>query len=588
MKNVKAFLKNITFGISISFAAAPRYFRIKCILILFTTFLPLLMLWIWKEILNLVIYGNDKAKTVECLAIYLAIRLMSYAVYHVDQYINKRYSDELRFYIDKVMMDKTAKMDYVYFDMSSIGDKILRTRSNLSIVTEVTWTVFSLVSALINIISVVTAITIYQWRIGLVIAALMIPYGFLTADHSKKLVQIEREQTNNKRKMDYIKECFNNADCLFEIKANSLTDPFLSRFKEAWRNVFEQEKRENTSFALGSLCIELIGLLGILFIFICVTADVIAGSVGIGDLQYYLELTNRFREQIRELIAKMNDIIANDERLIELQEFMSLRTEEETSSHLKLVSNPEIEFRDVYFKYPNSEQYVLNGCSFKIEKNTKVALIGLNGAGKSTIINLLFGFYTPESGEILINGEEMCKYDIKSVRKIFSVLFQDYITYSLPIREIISFADFDARYDEKRLEKACKISGADKILAHWKEGINSIVGRYYADGYDMSGGQWQIVGLARAYFAERKFMILDEPSAALDPYEEDRIFRQLFESKEENASITISHRLSNAILTDHILVLSEGKIVEQGAHHELMDLHGEYEKLFSLQAQKYT
>ena len=174
------------------------------------------------------------------------------------------------------------------------------------------------------------------------------------------------------------------------------------------------------------------------------------------------------------------------------------------------------------------------------------------------------------------------------MRKVFGVLFQDYVTYCLPFRKIIALSDFGERFNDEKLKKVCDISGVSKIIKDWEQGFDSILGRYYADnGKDLSGGQWQLVGLARAYFKESEFMILDEPSAALDPISEDRIFEQLYHFSEGKSSVTISHRLSNTMLADKILVIGDGHIIEQGSHFELLRQDGEYAHLFRLQAEKY-
>ena len=241
------------------------------------------------------------------------------------------------------------------------------------------------------------------------------------------------------------------------------------------------------------------------------------------------------------------------------------------------------------FKYPNAEQYVLENCSFAIEPNEKIGLIGLNGAGKSTIIKLMFRFYDPESGCIKLDGVDLKEYNVYAVRKIFGVLFQDYVTYCLPLREIIALSDFGNRNNDEKLKRACDISGASEIIKDWENGFDSVLGRYYADnGKDLSGGQWQLIGLARAYFKESKYMILDEPSAALDPISEDRIFEQLYRLSEGKTSVTISHRLSNTVLADRILVIGDGHIVEQGSHFDLLKQNGKYAHLFNLQASKYA
>lgn len=316
--------------------------------------------------------------------------------------------------------------------------------------------------------------------------------------------------------------------------------------------------------------------------------DVVNQKIGIGDLQYNLNMVSRLRGQAQELMDNVNRFLDNNTRLLELQEFIDLRPEVEKNGTLQPSDNPRIEFCNVSFRYPNAEQYVLRNCSFTIEPHEKIGLIGLNGAGKSTIIKLMFRFYDPEEGSIRLDGVDLKEYDIYAVRKVFGVLFQDYVTYCLPLREIIALSDFDERFNDEKLKRVCDISGASEIIKDWEQGFDSVLGRYYADnGKDMSGGQWQLVGLARAYFKDSEYMILDEPSAALDPISEDRIFEQLYHLSEGKSSVTISHRLSNTTLADKILVIADGHIIEQGSHDELLRQNGQYARLFHLQASKY-
>ena len=317
--------------------------------------------------------------------------------------------------------------------------------------------------------------------------------------------------------------------------------------------------------------------------------DVFGGIIGIGDLQYNLSMVTRLREQAGLLTQKINHFLNDNAKLLELQEFMDMEPKTEKSGTLKPSNNPKIEFCNVSFRYPNSEEYVLKNCSFAIEPHEKIGLIGLNGAGKSTIIKLMFRFYDPEEGCIKLDGVDIREYDVYAVRKIFGVLFQDYVTYCLPLREIIALSDFGERFNEEKLKKACDISGASDVIKDWEDGFDSVLGRYYADnGKDLSGGQWQLVGLARAYFKDSEYMILDEPSAALDPISEDRIFEKLYRLSEGKSSFTISHRLSNTTLADKILVIGDGHIVEQGSHFELLKQNGKYAELFRLQASKYV
>lgn len=316
--------------------------------------------------------------------------------------------------------------------------------------------------------------------------------------------------------------------------------------------------------------------------------DVLAKRIHIGDLTYNLSMVTRLREQTSALITDINRMLANNTLLCDLREFIAIESEAEDSGTKLPSADPRIEFRNVSFRYPGCEQYVLKNCSFTIEPHEKVGLIGLNGAGKSTIIKLILRFYDPEEGNVLLDGVDLKEYNVYAVRKVFGVLFQDYVTYCLPLREIIALSDFDERFNEEKLKRASGISGLTEVIKDWENGFDSVLGRYYADnGKDLSGGQWQLVGLTRAYFKESEYMILDEPSAALDPISEDRIFEQLYHLSDGKSSVTISHRLSNTTLADKILVIGDGHVIEQGSHSELLKQNGLYAHLFRLQAERY-
>lgn len=338
---------------------------------------------------------------------------------------------------------------------------------------------------------------------------------------------------------------------------------------------------------MGSV-IEAINILGVFLTLIVSMLDLLTKKIGIGDFQYNLNMVLRLQSQTKGLMYDIDRFLVNNKKLNELQEFINIIPETEISGTKIPSVNPMIEFINVSFKYPNTEEYVLKNCSFVIEPGEKVGLIGLNGSGKSTIIKLIFGFYKPNEGKILLDGINLNEYDIYKLRKRFSVLFQDYVTYCLPLREIIALSDFKERFNEEKLLNACKTSGLYDVIKDWSGGFDSVLGRFYADnGKNFSGGQWQLAGLARAYFKESKYVVLDEPSAALDPISEDRIFEQLYHLSEGKSSITISHRLSNTTTADKILVLDQGRIIEQGSHFALLKQNGRYAHLFSLQAKKY-
>ena len=593
MNKIKTFFsglfKNVWFGIKTCFLASKFYFSMKLVILMFTTLIPLVNLWLWKEVLNgIVDFGNSKQTVIVCLVIYLALQLATYLMDQFDNYVQDRYSDELKFYIEEQMMDKTSRMDLSFFDSAKMGDKVRHARNNFLTMMNMSWLVFDIISAFINVVATLIIVCTYKWWLGLVTLVLLIPFMLYNKKRTERKLQMEKEQLRDNRKKDYYRDVFFNDNVQFEVKLNNIGSYFIGKYKETWRKLYKINKTEDVKHNIINTLIMIMNVSSEFLVLTVSVFDVVNKHIGIGDLQYNLSMVSRLRSQSQMLMNKVNKFLNDNTRLIELQEFMDIEPEVEKSGTLKPSNNPKIEFCNVSFRYPNAEQYVLKDCSFTIEPHEKIGLIGLNGAGKSTIIKLMFRFYDPEEGCIKLDGIDLTEYDIYAVRKVFGVLFQDYVTYCLPLREIIALSDFDERFNDEKLKKACDISGASEVIKDWANGYDSVLGRYYADnGKDLSGGQWQLVGLARAYFKDSEYMILDEPSAALDPISEDRIFEQLYHLSEGKSSVTISHRLSNTTLADKILVIGDGHIIEQGSHFELLKQNGKYAELFNLQASKY-
>ena len=594
MDKVKQFfsglVKNVWFGIKTSFLASKFYFSMKVLILISTTAIPLVNIWLWKEVLNgIVDASGSRKKIVVCLSAYLLLFLATHLIEQFDFYINGRYRDELQFYIEMVMMEKTSRMDLSFFDSADMGDKVLRARSNFDVMTQMTWTVFDILSSLISVIATFIIVCSYKWWLGIVTLVLLIPFMLYNKKRTERKLEMEKEQLRDNRKKDYCRDVFFDNNIQFEIKLNNIGAYFIGRYKETWQKLYKINKTEDIKHNIINTMIMIVNVSSEFLVLTISVFEVVHNRIGIGDLQYNLSMVSRLRGEVEALMDNVTGFLTDNTRLIELQEFINLKPETEKSGIRKPSRNPKIEFCKVSFRYPNTEQYVLKDCSFTIEPHEKIGLIGLNGAGKSTIIKLMFRFYDPESGCIKLDGIDLKEYDIYAVRKVFGVLFQDFVTYCLPLREIIALSDFDQRFNDERLKRACDISGASEIIRDWENGFDSVLGRYYADnGKDLSGGQWQLVGLARAYFKDSEYMILDEPSAALDPISEDRIFEQLYHLSEGKSSVTISHRLSNTTLADRILVIDEGHIIEQGSHFELLKQNGKYAQLFHLQASKYV
>ena len=247
----------------------------------------------------------------------------------------------------------------------------------------------------------------------------------------------------------------------------------------------------------------------------------------------------------------------------------------------------DIEFKNVTFKYPNSDNVVLSNVSFKINRGEKIAIVGVNGAGKTTIIKLLLRFYEPNEGQILLNGIDIKEYSLSEYRKLFSVCFQNLTTYSMTLRENVALSDIDRASEENEIWNSIFSSGLEFEKSS-EITLDTPLTRAFEDsGFEPSGGQRQKIVIARAFFKNAPFVILDEPSSALDPIAEDHIFGSFSKLCGEKSGILISHRLSNIIMVDKIIYLESGSLLECGTHKDLMALKGRYAEMYHLQADKY-
>ena len=588
-KAVGEIAANLSFGLNISFCAAKKHFIMKCILLFVGIALPLSDIWIWKEILNRISKEAGLDEGVFLLAgLYLLQRVVAQLAGKVNEYVDSRFAEELHYYMDSTMMEKISRMDLEFFDSAAMGDKIHFVRENQEIIFTLPAQLFEILSNVINAAVALILVSAYQWWLGLAAVLLLLPGMICSRRHHERLLDIEKKHLRHRRKMEYYNQAFYQSDGDFELKFNKLGDYFLNCWREIWARLYRIDRKEERSYSIWNGITTCLSVSGSMLTILISVEGVLHGRIGIGNLQYNLSMVSRLREQVCRLVENINRLLEDNARISGVREFVEMDHFAERTGTKLPSANPEITFCNVSFRYPNTEEYVLKKCSFTIRPYEKVGLIGLNGAGKSTIIKLMFRFYDPEEGCILLDGTDLREYDVYAVRRVFGVLFQDYVTYSLPVREVIALSDFKERHDRERLGYACSKSGADKVIAGWPDGYDSILGRFYADGgKSLSGGQWQLMGLARAYFRKCEFMILDEPSAALDPISEDRLFKQMYCLGEGKSTLTISHRLSNTILADKILVIENGGIIESGTHKELVALNGIYAHLFQLQAGRY-
>lgn len=325
-----------------------------------------------------------------------------------------------------------------------------------------------------------------------------------------------------------------------------------------------------------------------IFSYLLVSIKVLAGAISVGAFARYAGALVQFGEnvsQVLELEPKIRQISLDMKEILEFLQLPNLRETGSIPIEKRIDHEYELEFHDVSFCYPGMEEMILKHVSCKLKLKGKMAVVGENGAGKTTFIKLLCRLYDPTEGYITLNGVDIRKYDYEEYLSIFGVVFQDYSLFSFPIGENIAVGE---AVDKEKAWNCLEKAGVKEVIQKMPKGLETPLYHYEEDGVELSGGEAQKVAIARALYKDAPFVILDEPTAALDPISEYEIYKRFDEMVEDKTSIYISHRMSSCRFCDDIMVFWQGQIVERGCHEQLLKENGNYAKLWNAQAQYYA
>lgn len=377
------------------------------------------------------------------------------------------------------------------------------------------------------------------------------------------------------------------------IGAQSLKDIFMYRAKKMIQKTIDTERegvrenvftiaRINSAGGLGTGMIQ-----GILLCvsYYCVLALAIAGTITVGMVLRYAQAIFQACMSVSASIRLAGEFRTDVGRIASTLEYLNLEAEKTKGDSFTEMTKGVIEFRNVSFRYPGTKELVLDHVSLKIEPSEKIAVVGKNGSGKTTLVKLLCRLYEPEEGEILWNGKNIREYDLREWQKIFAIVFQDYSLLSLTLGQNVAAS---VQYEAERAKEVLQLAGFGERLNKLKKGLETVVyPEYEQDGVSFSGGEEQKIAIARAIYKGGQICILDEPTAALDPVSESRVYESFDEIVKGKTAVYISHRLSSCKFSDRIFVLDNGKIAESGTHEALLSQNGLYAQLWQAQAQYY-
>ncbi|MCA1595687.1 MAG: ABC transporter ATP-binding protein/permease [Chloroflexi bacterium] len=431
------------------------------------------------------------------------------------------------------------------------------------------------------------------------IVLLALPRIAIEMTHARRRHDTSTRRSVDRRMASYLSGLLAWRDPVKEIRLFGLHHVLIDRLDEMRKKLLADEASFSVKRHFTEVALELLGTVGVAGVWISAALQAIAKQITLGDMGLYFQAARRARESLHSVIAISSSLYEDGMALGNLFTFLDLDSLSVEGALVKgpLAGRPVevrvpiregIEFRNVSFKYPGARENVLSDVSFTIKPGERVALVGSNGAGKTTLVKLLTRLYDPVDGAVLLDGKDLSDYDLDDLRRQFGVIFQDFVHYRLSVRDNIGFGQVELLDDTARIERSADHAGARTLLEKLPNGLETMLGRTYAEGVDLSGGEWQKIALARAFMRDAQILILDEPTASLDPDSESEVFRQFGELTRGKTSVVISHRFSTVRSADRVLVLQGGRLVEEGTHEALMAMNGEYTRMYNLQAERYT
>lgn len=591
MNKLKLIFKSIGYSWNLIFESSRFLIVPYFALSLITTSFPLLSAFLLKYILDaLTAEAPEVRKILAVVIIYGLAIVLNQGLSTAQSFVKDTIHEKAKFLYRCRMIEKLSEMPMDVVDSSAGKDMVDDMR-------HIEWTAIWLFFRVVNIVShiytfAVAFATLAAFSLGfsLMFLVFTIPGIVFDAYYDDKMDKFRQEKAPDTRKFHYYRWMLTDGWPAKDVRMYDLTDAIKARYTEERDTYVKANKAISKKGTLGKIGIELFRRSGEIVFIVYVISKAISGAIGIGDVALYIGFARRISHSFGDItLLAFYALWGISNRMGRLFEFFGIKTEK-TSGGRTLTEFESLTFDNVYFKYPHTNKYVLQGVSFTLNKGDKLSLVGINGSGKSTIIKVMLGLYKIESGQILINGYPMSDYNMRDVRKLFSALFQNFVQYSLTLRENIALSDLDRLENDEEIENVLKQSGVyEDILPKLENGLDSYMTRSFSDtGTELSKGQWQKVALARAYFKNAPIIIFDEPSAALDAEAEDRIFKNFEAISDGKTGIMISHRISSARMSNKIIVLDGGKITEEGTHDELVALGGLYAKLYNLQREKYT
>ena len=589
LSNLPAFLKLV-------WRTNPGLTLSSSVLRLIRSALPLAMLYVGKLIIDEVVNISQGAPSGASNTLWLLIGIefgLAIATDVLNRFItliDSLLGDLFSNFTSVQIMEHAATLDLDQFEDSVFYDKMERARQQTIGRTMLLSQVMSQIQDIITMLFLAGGLIAFNpWLILLLFVAI-IPSFLGESYFNDKSYALTRGQTPERRELDYFRFLGASDETAKEVKIFNLSEFITDRFKTLSEKFYSDNKKLVIGRASWGAFFSILGSAGYYLAYIIIILRTIEGKVTIGELTFLAGSFRQMRSLLEGILTRFTGISQGAIYLNDFFEFFEIQARiVPVKGSLPFPSPLKIgfTFENVGFRYVNSDKWANRHLSFTLHTGEKLALVGENGAGKSTLVKLLARLYDPTEGRILLDGIDLKNYDLFDLRKNMGIIFQDFLKYQMTFAQNIAAGNIKEKDNRKLIEVAAQKSLANLLAKRLPDHYDQMLGKRFADGMELSGGEWQKVALARAYMKDTQLIILDEPTAALDARAEFEVFQRFSELSKGKTAVLISHRFSTVRMADRILVLDQGELIEIGSHEELLNKGGRYAELFNLQAMGY-
>jgi ATP-binding cassette subfamily B protein len=576
-------------------ATKPSYGLGIVLVRIVNAFTPLAMLWVGKLIIdavvaNIGVASPDWGLLIRLVALELGIALLSDALGRLSALLESLLGDLFSNEMSVRLMRHAAILDLQHFEDPDFFDKMQRARRQTMGRVALMSQTLAMGQQTLTLLSLLGALVAFNPWLLLILVVAILPSFLGETAYAGIAYSFMFQWTQQRRELDYYRWVASELEPAKEIKLFGLSDHFIRRYADLADEYVDENRRVATHRAATGAVLTSASTMAYYAAVGTIVYQTVIGALTIGELTFLIGSFQRSRGLIGSVLMSIAQGYEAGLHLRDLFDFLEVEPRIVNAPDARPLPDPVRQgfvFEGVGFRYPDSERWALRDVSLSIGPGERLALVGENGAGKTTIVKLLTRLYEPTEGRILLDGVDLRAYDIEALRRAIGVIFQDFFRYDLKARENIAVGWIEGLADEPRIVDSAEKSLASEVIAGLDRRYDQMLGRRFEGGANLSGGEWQKIALGRAYMRDAQLLVLDEPTAALDARAEHQVFQRFTELTRGKMAVLISHRFSTVRMADRIVVLDDGRVIEDGSHAELVALGGRYAELFDFQAQGY-